>query len=99
MSITLKALYVIISVIVATVYGLALNGMVRKIYARVHGRYGPPVWQPFVDIIKTHGKRVAISHGIMYYLGPVFRLAGGLGTYLFIPVIFGSVVFSNFSGR
>jgi len=33
----------------------------------------------------------------MYFLGPVFRLAGGLGTYLFIPVIFGSVVFSNFS--
>ncbi len=97
MNIWIKILYAVISVLVATIYGLTLAGIVRKIYARVHGRYGPPVWQPFLDIIKNHGKRVSISHGIMFFLGPVFRMAGGLGTYLFIPVIFGSVVFSNFS--
>ncbi len=97
MDIMIKILYAVISVIVATVYGLTLGGVVQKIYARVHGRFGPPVWQPFIDIIKTHGKRVSISHGIMFYLGPVFRFAGGLGTYLFIPVIYGSVVFANFS--
>ncbi|MCD6588715.1 MAG: NADH-quinone oxidoreductase subunit H [Candidatus Fermentibacteraceae bacterium] len=91
------ALYTVISVTVATVYGLTLGGIVRKLYARVHGRFGPPVWQPFLDIIQTHGRRVSVSHGRMFYLGPVFRLAGGLGTYLFIPVIFGSAVFSNFS--
>jgi NADH-quinone oxidoreductase subunit H len=33
----------------------------------------------------------------MYYLGPVFRIAGGMGTFLFIPLIYGSVVFANFS--
>ncbi|MDP8201554.1 MAG: NADH-quinone oxidoreductase subunit H [Candidatus Tenebribacter burtonii] len=97
MNIWIKILYAVISVLVVTIYGLTLGGIVRKIYARVHGRYGPSVWQPFLDIIKTHGKRVSISHGYMFYLGPIFRLAGGLGTYLFIPVIFGSVVFSNFS--
>lgn len=97
MDIITKIFYAIISIIVATVYGLTLGGIVRKIYARAHGRFGPPVWQPFLDIIKTHGKRVSISHGIMFYLGPVFRFAGGLGTYLFIPVIFGSAIFSNFS--
>lgn len=97
MDIMTKIFYAIISIIVATVYGLTLGGIVRKIYARAHGRFGPPVWQPFLDIIKTHGKRVSISHGIMFYLGPVFRFAGGLGTYLFIPVIFGSAIFSNFS--
>lgn len=97
MNIWLKILYAAISVTVATVYGLVLTGIVRKLYARAHGRYGPPFWQPFIDIIKTHGKRVSISHGIMFYLGPVFRLGGGLGTFLFIPVIYGSVVFANFS--
>jgi len=34
---------------------------------------------------------------MMFYLGPVFRLAGGLGTYLFIPAVFGSLLFANFS--
>jgi len=33
----------------------------------------------------------------MYYLGPVFRLSGGIGIYLFIPIIYDSPVFSNFS--
>lgn len=97
MSIFTKALYLIISIGVALVWGLTVNGMVRKIVARVHGRIGPPVWQPFIDIIKNNAKRSMIAHGVMFYLGPVFRFAGGLGTYVFIPAVFGSVVFSNLS--
>ena len=89
--------YALISLTVITFYGLTLTGLVWKIVARVHGRVGPPVWQPFLDIIKNNAKRTAITHGIMFYLGPVFRIAGGIGTYLFIPAIYGSVVFSNLS--
>ncbi|MBN2415327.1 NADH-quinone oxidoreductase subunit H [bacterium] len=92
-----KALYIVLSVALVTVWGLTLTGIVRKIVARVHGRIGPPVWQPFVDIIKNNAKRTGISHGVMFYLGPVFRIAGGMGTFLFIPVLFGSDMFSNFS--
>ena len=97
MDVIIKIFYAVISITVATIWGLTLGGIVRKIYARVHKRIGPPLIQPLLDIIQTHSKRVAITHGVMFYLGPVFRLAGGLGTFLFIPVIFGSVVFGNFS--
>ncbi len=93
----IKILYAFISLTVVTIWGLTLGGMVRKIYARVQGRIGPPVWQPFIDILKNYSVRTGINHGIMFYLGPVFRIAGGIGTYMFIPVIFESVVFSNFS--
>ena len=96
-SILRTALYLLISVFVILNWGLLLNGMVRKIVARAHGRIGPPIWQPWLDILKTYAKRSAISHGVMFFLGPVFRLAGGLGTYLFIPAIYGSVVFANLS--
>ena len=89
--------YAIISLFVITNYGLLLNGLVRKIVARAHGRLGPPLWQPYIDIFKTNAKRTAITHGIMFFLGPVFRLAGGLGTYLFIPALYGSAVFANLS--
>ncbi len=92
-----KLLWAFISLGVVTVWGLTLTGIVMKIFARVQGRLGPPVWQPFIDIIKNNAKRTAISHGIMFYLGPVFRIAGGIGTYMFIPVLFGSLYFSNFS--
>lgn len=97
MSFSLKLIWAFISLGVVTVWGLTLTGIVLKVYARVQGRLGPPVWQPFIDIIKNNAKRTAISHGIMFYLGPVFRIAGGIGTYMFIPVLFGSVYFSNFS--
>jgi len=91
------ALYLLISLFVILNYGLLLNGLVRKIVARAHGRVGPPIWQPWIDILKTYAKRTAVTHGVMFFLGPVFRLAGGLGTYLFIPAIYGSVVFANLS--
>ncbi len=89
--------YAAVSLFVILNYGLLLMGTMAKIQARVQGRYGIPVWQPYIDIIKNNAKRTSITHGVMFYLGPVFRLAGGIGTYLFIPAVFGSVLFSNFS--
>lgn len=97
MNLAVKLIWAFISLGVVTVWGLTLNGIVHKIFARVQGRLGPPVWQPFLDIIKNNSIRTAISHGVMFYLGPVFRIAGGIGTYMFIPVLFGSVHFANFS--
>lgn len=97
MNILFKMVWAFISLGVVIIWGLTLNGIVHKIFARVQGRLGPPVWQPFIDIIKNNAKRTAITHGIMFYLGPVFRIAGGIGTYMFIPVLYGSVYFSNFS--
>ncbi|MGM0431682.1 MAG: respiratory chain complex I subunit 1 family protein [Spirochaetota bacterium] len=95
--IALKALYTLISLFVITNYGLLLGGTMARVRAKVQGRIGQPVWQPYIDIMKNTFRRTGIHHGVMFYLGPVFRLAGGLGTYLFIPVLYGSVVFSNFS--
>ena len=80
-----------------TNYGLLLGGTMARVRAKVQGRIGQPVWQPYIDILKNNFKRTGIYHGVMFYLGPVFRLAGGLGTYLFIPAVYGSLVFSNFS--
>ncbi len=92
-----KALYTVISLAVILNYSLLLIGTMARVRAKVQGRIGQPVYQPYIDIIKNNANRTSINHGVMFFLGPVFRLAGGLGTYLFIPVIFGSVVFSNFS--
>jgi NADH-quinone oxidoreductase subunit H len=92
-----KAGYTLISLFVITNYGLLLGGTMARVRAKVQGRIGQPVWQPYIDILKNNFKRTGVYHGVMFYLGPVFRLAGGLGTYLFIPAVYGSVVFSNFS--
>ena len=89
--------YAFISLFIIANYGLILNGIVPKIVARVQGRYGIPMFQPYLDILKNNAKRSSIYHGVMFFLGPIFRLAGGVGTYLLIPAIYGSPLFANFS--
>lgn len=93
----IKILYAFVSLLIIFNIGMLLNGVTRKIGARVGRRHGIRFYQPYIDLIKNYALRSNITHGIMFYLGPVFRLAGGIGVYLFTPVIFGSVWFSNFS--
>lgn len=93
----IKIFYALMSMLLIFNYGMVLSGVVMKIVARAHGRFGPPVWQPYINLVKVFSMRSAISHGIMFYLGPVFRLAGGIGLFLFMPVVFGSVWLQNFS--
>lgn len=95
--ILIKIGYAVASLFLIFNYGMLLIGSTMKIVAKVHGRIGPPVWQPYVDILKTMSMRTAVSHGIMFYLGPVFRISGGIGLYLLVPAVYGSVWLQNFS--
>ena len=83
--------------LIVAVYGLLVGAFIERTIAKVQGRIGIPYRQPFINILKTFVKRTAVSHGIMFFLGPVFRIAGGIGTLAFIPVIYGSETFANFS--
>lgn len=97
MNLVIKIGYALASLFLIVNYGLILMGFIQRIVARVHGRIGPPVWQPYINIVKTFSMRTSVSHGIMFYLGPVFRLSGGIGLYLIIPAVYGSVWLQNFS--
>jgi NADH-quinone oxidoreductase subunit H len=86
-----------LTLLIVTFYGLLVGAFIDRTIAKVQGRIGIPYRQPFINILKNFFKRTAISHGVMFYLGPVFRIAGGIGTLAFIPVLYGSEMFSNFS--
>jgi NADH-quinone oxidoreductase subunit H len=86
-----------LTLLIVSVYGLLVGAFIERTIAKVQGRIGIPYRQPFINILKTFVKRTAVSHGVMFYLGPVFRIAGGIGTLAFIPVIYGSETFGNFS--
>ena len=92
-----KAGYFSLTLLIVTFYGLLVGAFIDRTIAKVQGRIGIPYRQPFINILKNFFKRTAISHGVMFYLGPVFRIAGGIGTLAFIPVLYGSEMFSNFS--
>lgn len=93
----MKIPYALLTVFIVFNYGLLLGALIQKIGARAGRRYGIPVWQNYVDLIKNYGQRTSITHGVMFYLGPVFRLTGGIGLLLFVPTIYGSYMFSNLS--
>lgn len=92
-----KILFAFISVFLTLNYGYLLNGFIRKIYARVGRRHGIPFYQMYIDLFKALALRTNIRHGTMFYLGPIFRFTGGIGLFLFMPVVFGSELFNNFS--
>jgi NADH-quinone oxidoreductase subunit H len=89
--------YSLLTLFIVVNYGLLLTALMQKIGARVGRRHGIPIWQNYVDLIKNYSIRSSITHGPMFYLGPVFRLTGGVGLLLFVPTIYGSEMFSNLS--
>jgi len=93
----MKIPYALLTLLIVINYGLLMTALVQKIGARVGRRHGIPIYQNYIDLIKNYALRTSITHGFMFYLGPVFRLSGGVGLLMFVPVIYGSEMFSNFS--
>ncbi len=95
--IVIKLLFTLLGLLIVWNWGMLMGVTMRKIVARMAGRHGIPFYQPWIDLLKLYTFRDSFTHGIMFYLGPVFRLGGGVGMFLFMPLIFGSENFSNFS--
>jgi NADH-quinone oxidoreductase subunit H len=93
----MKLLPTLLNLFLCAAYGIVLGALYSRIVARSQGRIGIPVYQNFLDLAKNQFKRTAIMHGIMFYLGPVFRLGGGVGLLLFIPLLPGAPGMANLS--
>ncbi len=97
MEVITKIGFVLLGLFIILNWGMIMAGIIRKIIARVSMLRGIKLFQPYINLIKNYSIRSQISHGVMFYLGPVFRLSGGVGIYLFMPLIYGSEVWSNYS--
>ncbi|MEN8155672.1 MAG: NADH-quinone oxidoreductase subunit H [Bacteroidota bacterium] len=97
MSLFLRIVFVLAGLFIVLNWGLIMSGIIRKIIARVGMRRGIKIYQPYINLVKNYSIRTQLTHGVMFYLGPVFRLSGGVGIFLFMPMIFGSEYWSNFS--
>jgi len=79
-----KVIQIILSPVLALVVGIFFLGLARKIMARIHWRYGPPLIQPVIDMIRLFYQK-SVSHGRMFDLGIVLSLAGSIVVVLFLP--------------
>lgn len=69
---------VIIAIFVSPIFGGLLAGVDRKITARMQGRQGPPILQPFYDVIKLLSKeRTSVTNTqVIYVIGHLLFMIG-----------------------
>ena len=79
-----KVMQIILSPVLALLVGVFFLGLARKIIARIHWRYGPPLVQPVIDIVRLFYQK-SVSHGLMFDLGIILSLAGSIVVVLFLP--------------
>lgn len=87
------ALLVIVSTLAVAGFGIILGliykGIDRKLSARMQGRIGPPIRQPFRDIVKLFTKENIIPENSIpwiFNMAPFIGLVSTISILLFIPI-------------
>jgi len=76
-------------VFIAIFFGLLFKGIDRKIVARMQARVGPPIRQPFLDVIKLMSKEnIVPKHAIrwLFNAAPLICLVSSIMLLLYIPM-------------
>ncbi|MDD1720027.1 MAG: NADH-quinone oxidoreductase subunit H [Methanoregulaceae archaeon] len=71
-------------------YALFLEFLDRRIAARMQHRVGPPIFQPFADLVKMLGKEVIDPNGVdrrVFDAAPLVALAAVMTAFLYVPVV------------
>ena len=77
----------LLNVVVALVLSPLFEGILRKLKATLHSRIGPPLTQPFLDILKLLGKEdLRTTHGVLYDAAPSLSLASILLLATLVPM-------------
>lgn len=82
-------LFVYPGILFVTALALLYSGILRKVAARMQNRIGPPVIQPFFDVIKLAGKEGIEQRdaGLGFTLWPSAALAAVLAAALMTPMV------------
>ncbi|MCD6573724.1 MAG: NADH-quinone oxidoreductase subunit H [Thermoplasmata archaeon] len=78
----------IVITFIAIFFGLLYKGIDRKIVAHMQGRVGPPIRQPFLDVIKLMSKEnIVPKHAVrwLFNAAPLICLASSVMLLLYVP--------------
>ncbi|MBI4447663.1 NADH-quinone oxidoreductase subunit H [Candidatus Woesearchaeota archaeon] len=70
-------------------FAVLMDGVRRKAVARMQNRVGPPIWQPFFDLIKLYQKKSSDSlaeKNVFFKIIPPLYLITTLALFVFIPL-------------
>lgn len=82
------SIYKLLFLILAVPMSLLFEGIRRKLLARMQNRVGPPVWQPFYDVLKLLEKGESnskASENVFFRTMPILYFVTTFALFLFVP--------------
>lgn len=76
------SLPIVMILLVAVVF----TGISLKVTARIDRRYGPPIYQPVIDLVKLVSLKANVSHGPIFDWGLIVAIAGTTTALIMIPM-------------
>lgn len=78
----------VLNIVLVLLLAPLFEGIIRKLKAVIHSRKGPPIVQPYLDILKLLGKEdLRPGGGIIFRMGPVLALAAMLVLAALTPMV------------
>jgi len=90
-------LYIAVNVLVFLALAPLFEGVIRKITARVQSRQGPPVTQPYYDLLKLLGKQNMGPGNFAFKIAPMIAVASILSVIVFLPLGYQANVLTNYA--
>ncbi len=78
-----KLFFGLIGLAVAPVLGGIIAGLDRRVTARMQSRFGPPLLQPFYDVLKLLGKRPSAVNAWLVLCSYLTLMSSALAVFLF----------------
>ena len=77
----------VLNAVIALLLSPLLEGLMRKFKATIHSRIGPPVTQPYLDLLKLLGKEdLRTGRGFLYAAAPALTLSSVLVLATLVPM-------------
>jgi len=76
----------VINVLIFLALAPLFEGVVRKLYAKVQSRMGPPVVQPYYDLLKLLGKETLSAGNWTFRIAPMMALASIITAVSLMPL-------------
>lgn len=94
----MKILTIFINIILFLALAPFFEGVIRRITARVQSRQGPPLYQPYLDILKLLGKETINSaDNPVFKMAPMLAFASILTVIAFIPMGFQETALTGYA--
>lgn len=82
----MSVLFLIVNVILFLLLAPLFEGIIRKLTAKVQSRQGPPVVQPYFDLLKLLGKENLTPGNAAFAIAPLMAFASIITAAAFLPL-------------